>query len=475
MPAVKLEYWHKDHLGSLVATTDHAGAVTARYSYDPFGKRRYSNATYDPMGDLVVDWTSNTNTGTDRGFTGHEHLDDVGIIHMNGRLYEPSISRFMQPDPMVQDPGNLQNYDRYGYCFNNPTTCTDPSGYSAWTRFRDAVIRGVAAWADGMGCAGACSAAVAYHQARRNGSVASAWRSAIAAYVGANVGDSGWANYVQIGSGAVQGCMNAREAGTSCVAGARNGAISAGIRSALGPGYGDAAAGCYGAERAERSCGSGARDGLIDAAGSWAGTRAAEYVYEQGSAYLQTVRQNNEDANRRECNGCPIDLLNPRVGSRAPGGRAGYISPEEAGSAAIQTYRALSVDLGREIGGLIYLAADGTYGFTDGVIGGINSVRVFDAINYSTGISSAMLRGDFHTHGDYTRLAFITGANGEPTLATVRGTFRSNPEADRPSGDDLRLTSVRQNLYGSQNRVTWISIIGYANGSIGRCTVAGCK
>lgn len=123
----KVEYWHKDHLGSLVATTDHTGALTAHYAYDPFGKRRVANGNYDANGNLVYDW-NNTNSGTDRGFTGHEHLDDVGVIHMNGRLFDPRLGMFMQGDPFVQDPTNLQNFNRYGYCYNNPMTCTDPSG-----------------------------------------------------------------------------------------------------------------------------------------------------------------------------------------------------------------------------------------------------------------------------------------------------------------------------------------------------------
>nr|WP_276597615.1 RHS repeat-associated core domain-containing protein [Pelomonas aquatica] len=126
---VKLEYWHKDHLGSLITTTDHYGAVTARYAYDPFGKRRYTNGTYDSFGTLIVDWSPTVNAGTDRGFTGHEHLDDVGIVHMNGRLFDPTLGVFMQADPLVQDPFNLQNYNRYGYCYNNPMGCTDPSGF----------------------------------------------------------------------------------------------------------------------------------------------------------------------------------------------------------------------------------------------------------------------------------------------------------------------------------------------------------
>ncbi len=52
---------------------------------------------------------------------------------MNGRLFDPRLGRFMQGDPFIQDPGNLQNYNRYAYCYNNPTTCTDPTGqWSFW-------------------------------------------------------------------------------------------------------------------------------------------------------------------------------------------------------------------------------------------------------------------------------------------------------------------------------------------------------
>jgi len=126
---VKVEYWHKDHLGSIAATTDHAGNVTARYAYDPFGKRRYTNGQYDAFGTLVVDWTTDTNNGTDRGYAGHEHLDDLGVVHMNGRIFDPVIARFMQGDPFVQAMDYLQNYNRYSYCYNNPLNCTDPTGY----------------------------------------------------------------------------------------------------------------------------------------------------------------------------------------------------------------------------------------------------------------------------------------------------------------------------------------------------------
>ncbi len=126
---VKVEFWHVDRQGSLMATTDHAGSITQIYSYDPFGKRRNRDGRYDASGALVFDWTTSTDNGTDRGYTGHEHLDDVELIHMNGRLYDPVINRFMQGDPFIADPANLADYDRFSYCMNNPVTCTDPSGY----------------------------------------------------------------------------------------------------------------------------------------------------------------------------------------------------------------------------------------------------------------------------------------------------------------------------------------------------------
>jgi RHS repeat-associated protein len=66
---------------------------------------------------------------TDRGFTSHEHLDELNLIHMNGRVYDPVLGRFMTADPFIQAPGNLQSYNRYSYVFNNPLAYTDPSGY----------------------------------------------------------------------------------------------------------------------------------------------------------------------------------------------------------------------------------------------------------------------------------------------------------------------------------------------------------
>jgi RHS repeat-associated protein len=116
-----LYYGYTDNQGSLIALTNETGTVVEKYAYDPWGARR--NAT---------DWTaaySPTTLLTNRGYTGHEHLDLFNIINMNGRVYDPATAMFFSPDPFVQSPGDWKNYNRYSYCMNNPTRYIDPSGY----------------------------------------------------------------------------------------------------------------------------------------------------------------------------------------------------------------------------------------------------------------------------------------------------------------------------------------------------------
>ncbi len=65
-----------------------------------------------------------------RGYTGHEHLEGADIIHMNARLYDPYVGRFLSGDKEIAEPDNADNYNRYAYALNNPTKYTDPSGNS---------------------------------------------------------------------------------------------------------------------------------------------------------------------------------------------------------------------------------------------------------------------------------------------------------------------------------------------------------
>jgi RHS repeat-associated protein len=94
-----------------------------RLAYDPFGKRRATGGQFDPTGAIEAQ-------STNRGFTGHEHLDELDFIHMNARVYDPDIGRFLSPDPTVPGVYNPQAYNRYAYTINNPLNLVDKDGFS---------------------------------------------------------------------------------------------------------------------------------------------------------------------------------------------------------------------------------------------------------------------------------------------------------------------------------------------------------
>ena len=116
----ELHYIHKDHLGSWTTITDDGGQVIAEQSFDAWGNMRNAET-----------WSGSSSLKPmfDRGYTGHEQLSAFGLINMNGRMYDPTMSSFLSVDNFVQAPDNSQNFNRYAYCLNNPLKYTDPSGW----------------------------------------------------------------------------------------------------------------------------------------------------------------------------------------------------------------------------------------------------------------------------------------------------------------------------------------------------------
>ena len=128
-----MRYLHLDHLGSIQTITDAKGLIVEVQSYDSWGNRR-DPVTWAPAATAIQ-------SRVDRGFTGHEHLESVNLIHMNGRVYDPAVGRFISADPYVQSPSDLQSYNRYSYVLNNPLSLTDPTGYFSFRKFRKMVMR----------------------------------------------------------------------------------------------------------------------------------------------------------------------------------------------------------------------------------------------------------------------------------------------------------------------------------------------
>ncbi len=123
-----IHYLTTDHLGSVDSVTNAAGAIEVRLSFASFGARRneagWSGAP--TSGDLTQ-----IEATTRRGFTSHEMLDNLNLTHMNGRVYDPAVGRFLSADPVVQAPGFTQSFNRYAYVWNSPLSFADPSGFEA--------------------------------------------------------------------------------------------------------------------------------------------------------------------------------------------------------------------------------------------------------------------------------------------------------------------------------------------------------
>lgn len=115
-------YLHADHLGSIELITDSNGNVQDQLAYDPFGARMQPSPP-QVLGGLPQ-------SGIDSGFTNHRHDDEasLGLVNMNGRVYDPTIARFISGDPVAPRIGS-QWLDPYAYVRQNPLTWSDPSGF----------------------------------------------------------------------------------------------------------------------------------------------------------------------------------------------------------------------------------------------------------------------------------------------------------------------------------------------------------
>lgn len=122
-------YVTSDHLGSSSLITDHTGAIKLNASYGAYGTRRGSNWAGAPS---ATDWT-NISKSTRHGFTEHTMLDNLNLIHMNGRVYDNVIGRFLSADPALDPADTSQASNPYSYVFNNPLTYIDPRGYDGET------------------------------------------------------------------------------------------------------------------------------------------------------------------------------------------------------------------------------------------------------------------------------------------------------------------------------------------------------
>jgi RHS repeat-associated protein len=123
-----VKYLHPDRLGSVDSVTDANGSVVEQTKRDPFGNR-VVNFNTPTLPFSIVGTTNKVRLG----FTGQEQDDELGLINMRGRVYDPRLARFLTTDPIVGRPLLGQSFNRYAYVLNNPTRSVDPTGFQPET------------------------------------------------------------------------------------------------------------------------------------------------------------------------------------------------------------------------------------------------------------------------------------------------------------------------------------------------------
>jgi RHS repeat-associated protein len=102
-------FYHRDGLSSVTDISSQAGAVVQHYAYSSFGQ---------------IESMLDSSFNQPYTFTARELDPETGLYFYRARYYEPSIGRFLQPDPI----GLAAGPNAYTYAGNMPATFVDPLG-----------------------------------------------------------------------------------------------------------------------------------------------------------------------------------------------------------------------------------------------------------------------------------------------------------------------------------------------------------
>jgi len=117
--ALRIRYYHQDHLGSSSCLSDRIGEVLGENAFYPFGQARRE---YKPR-----------RIGEEYMFTQKEQDLETSLSYFEMRYLTGTVGRFCGLDPLASSPKREwlkqpQKMNLYAYCDNNPQASIDPSG-----------------------------------------------------------------------------------------------------------------------------------------------------------------------------------------------------------------------------------------------------------------------------------------------------------------------------------------------------------
>lgn len=394
---VQTRYLHKDALGSIDLVTDEQGNVVDRRSFDSWGKMRDLpwQATASLNDPLYITQLPFTN----KAYTGHENVQEVDLIHMNGRMYDATLARFISADPHIQSSGSSQNYNRYSYVMNNPMKYTDPSGYF-FSKLVSGIARGVKKFVKAIRpYAGIIVAAVIF---------------VYCPACSVNI-------YAATAAGAVVGAVGAAATGGNVLKGAFVGALTAGAshyigglgldpivssiaHGAVGGAVNVIRGGKFGEGFASSAFTKLVSPSVQNFSESLAGNNGAASVFFGATGAALVGGTSAEIGGGKFANGAAYAAFSYavsagiRAGVNRSAGQTRFKTQHAAAKHALRRANPLSISEDVEYGGSIYQNEDGTYSYTGPVRGQLDQIDPLAAAPPPDGFNAT---ATYHTHGAY--------------------------------------------------------------------------
>jgi len=105
------QYYMHDGLGSVRQLVDTTGQIETNYAYDPFGVPVVEGDESNPY-----------------QYTGEAWDEEVGLLYLRARYYQPEVGRFITKDPWAGSISQPLTLNRYVYVMGNAPNRADPMG-----------------------------------------------------------------------------------------------------------------------------------------------------------------------------------------------------------------------------------------------------------------------------------------------------------------------------------------------------------